>query len=65
LIGLTLTIGWTKADCPDEQRLSDVGQKMSDAAKAIHGKEYDSIKSIDLYATTGAASDWYQLHMSG
>jgi hypothetical protein len=51
--------GWTKADCPDEQRLSDVGQKMSDAAIAIHGKEYDSIKSIDLYATTGSASDWF------
>ncbi|KAI9219922.1 hypothetical protein BC828DRAFT_439242 [Blastocladiella britannica] len=34
---------------------------MAKIIKKIHGKTYVSQKSIDLYPTTGSASDWFYL----
>ena len=52
-------LGWTTADCPDEEQLKKLGDDMSNAIKEVHGKKYESQKSIGLYKTTGTASDWY------
>ena len=32
---------------------------MRDVIKSVHGKDYTSVASIDLYPTTGTASDWF------
>lgn len=50
--------GWTTADSPDEEQLKELGDKMNKAINAVHGKSYTSLKSIELYKTTGTASDW-------
>jgi len=51
--------GWTDADCPDEKALKTIGDGVSAAIKSVHGQVYTSEKSIDLYITTGTASDWF------
>ena len=50
--------GWTTDDSPDEPQLKVLGDDMSAAIFAVHGKSYTSQKSIGLYKTTGTASDW-------
>ncbi len=32
---------------------------MRDIIKAVHGRVYTSIPSVDLYPTSGSASDWF------
>lgn len=53
--------GWTYADSPDEAQLKSIGDEMRDQILPIHDSYYSSEKSIDLYPTTGTASDWYGL----
>lgn len=54
-----LYLGWTTTDTPDEPQMASIGDKMRDLAYEVHGTVYTSVKAIDLYPTTGAASDWY------
>jgi len=51
--------GWTRADSPSEAALSALGSAMAAAIKSVHGKNYVSEKSIDLYVTTGTANDYF------
>lgn len=51
--------GYTKTNCPDETALRNYGANMAAAIKAKYGLTYTNQKSIDLYVTTGTASDWY------
>jgi len=51
--------GWTSADSPDETVLKAIGDKYAADILATSGKVYTSQKSIQLYVTTGTASDWY------
>lgn len=51
--------GWTRDTPPDEAYLKEIGDGMRDAIRANSGKVYVSQKSIDLYVTTGTASDWF------
>ena len=55
---MNVDTGWTTADSPDEAQLKVLGDDMSRAIDAVHGKSYTSQKSIGLYKTTGTASDW-------
>ncbi len=32
---------------------------MRDIIASVHGRDYTSIPSVDLYPTTGSASDWF------
>jgi len=51
--------GWTSANSPDEARLKQIGDSISAAILGVHGMRYTSQKSIQLYVTTGTASDWF------
>jgi len=51
--------GWTSANSPDERALKIIGDGVSYEIARNSGKQYTSQKSIDLYITTGTASDWY------
>lgn len=51
--------GWSSADSPDESQLKTLGDGMRDVALVAHNVRYTSQKSIDLYTTTGTASDWF------
>ena len=51
-------LGWTTEDCPDEEQLKELGGMMSEDIFSVEGKRYVSQKKIDLYKTTGTASDW-------
>jgi len=51
--------GWTSANSPDETILKTIGDKYAADIRAQSGLIYTSQKSIDLYVTTGTASDWY------
>ncbi|KAI9215845.1 hypothetical protein BC828DRAFT_336387, partial [Blastocladiella britannica] len=51
-------IGWDKRPAPHEKQHKAVTDQMAKIIKKIHGKTYVSQKSIDLYPTTGSASDW-------
>ena len=62
---LLIAPGWTTADSPNEAQLKALGDKMSTTIKAIHDKSYTSQKSIELYKTTGTASDWSGLMIAG
>ena len=53
-------VGWTTAATPDEAQLKSIGDEMSDRIFEVHHKIYTSQRSVDLYPTTGAASDWYR-----
>lgn len=55
---ITISTGWTLDDSPDEAQLKELGDDMKEAILAVHGKSYISQKSIQLYKTTGTASDW-------
>jgi len=51
--------GWTSAKCPDETALKIIGDGISYEIARKSGYKYTSQRSIDLYITTGTASDWY------
>jgi hypothetical protein len=51
--------GWTADDAPDEVTLKALGDRMSEAAYEVHGKEYVSQKAFRLYPTSGTARDWF------
>ena len=51
--------GYTTQDCPNEAQLKALGDTMSTLIKSVHGTSFTSEKSIDLYITTGTASDWF------
>jgi len=51
--------GWTSANSPDETVLKQIGDKYAADIRAQSGFVYTSQKSIDLYVTTGTASDYY------
>jgi murein tripeptide amidase MpaA len=51
--------GWTSANSPDEARLKQIGDSISASILGVHGMRFTSQKSIDLYVTTGTASDWF------
>ncbi len=52
-------LGWATAVCPDEEQLKKLGDNMSNATIIPYGTKYESLKSHELYVTTGSASDWY------
>jgi len=51
--------GWTINDSPDEAIFKQVGDEMAAIIKNVSGLAYTSQKSIELYITTGTASDWF------
>lgn len=51
--------GWTSANSPDEAQLKELGDNMAVDIEKVHGEKYTSQKSIQLYLTTGTASDWF------
>jgi len=51
--------GWTTANCPDEVALRELGSGISYEIRQVYQRNYVSQKSIDLYITTGTASDWF------
>ncbi|KAJ3331161.1 hypothetical protein HDU76_003947 [Blyttiomyces sp. JEL0837] len=51
--------GYSTEDAPDEALLKEAGDGIRDIIKSVSGKQYTSEKSIDLYVTTGTASDWF------
>jgi len=51
--------GWTTANCPDNQALKILGDGISYEIQRNSAKRYTSQRSIDLYITTGSASDWF------
>jgi murein tripeptide amidase MpaA len=51
--------GWTSAVSPDDYVLKPLGDNYSTDVYNMDGKYYTSQPSIDLYVTTGSASDWY------
>jgi len=51
--------GWTTKNCPDNTALKILGDGVSYEIQRQSGKIYTSQRSIDLYITTGTASDWY------
>eukprot|EP00834_Sanchytrium_tribonematis_P001731 NODE_44_length_33449_cov_1.575742.p31 type:complete len:149 gc:universal NODE_44_length_33449_cov_1.575742:26478-26032(-) len=57
--------GFSKADSPNEADFKVVSQKMSDVMKKSSSKYYTPEKSIDLYVTTGTASDYFYIARPG
>jgi len=51
--------GWTLNDSPDEAVLQAQGNAYAQNILLTTGKVYTSQKSIQLYVTTGTASDWF------
>jgi len=51
--------GWSKSNCPDEEALRIIGDGVSYTIDEVYSKYYKSQKAIDLYITTGTASDWF------
>jgi hypothetical protein len=51
--------GWTSKSSVDEPLNKKVGDGIRDIIKKVSGKSYTSQKSIDLYATSGTLSDWF------
>ncbi|KAI9168637.1 hypothetical protein H9P43_008026 [Blastocladiella emersonii ATCC 22665] len=54
-------LGWERKDYAYEKEHKAVCDAMAKIIKKVHGKSYTSQKSIDLYATTGGASDYFAL----
>ncbi len=55
---VTVYIGWSYDNCPDDARLKSLSENMSMAIQKVHGKFYKPQKIADLYIATGGASDW-------
>ncbi|KAJ3181853.1 hypothetical protein HDU85_003368 [Gaertneriomyces sp. JEL0708] len=51
--------GWTSANSPDETKFKAAGDGIASAIKANSGVSYSSIKSYNLYQTTGSTTDWW------
>jgi len=51
--------GWTSTNSPDETILKRLGDNYAADIFRSSGFNYTSQKSIQLYVTTGTASDWY------
>jgi len=51
--------GWTNNLSPDEKELKILGDEVRDSIYSVHKISYVSERSIDLYITTGSASDWF------
>jgi murein tripeptide amidase MpaA len=51
--------GYTREDPPDEDFLKFLGDGYATEVFAVHGERYASQKSIELYQTSGTASDWF------
>lgn len=51
--------GTTKADAPDEARLATLGAALVKKIGEVAGKRYINEKTIDLYAASGSASDFF------
>jgi len=51
--------GHTSANSPDEAEMRALGAVMAEAISDTHGLNYENIKSIELYITTGTTGDWY------
>ena len=51
--------GWTPQDSDLEPFLSAAGSAMAAAIQGVRGTVYESMKSYDLYVTTGSAGDWF------
>lgn len=56
---MQFSVGWTTQNSPDENQLKLLGDQMSADIFDVEGKRYTSQKSIQLYMTTGTASDWF------
>jgi len=54
-------LGWSTHGFPHEKQHKKVCDEMSDLMFKVHRKKYVSQPSIDLYPTTGGASDWFYL----
>jgi hypothetical protein len=51
--------GWTSVSPPDEAFLKFLGDGYAAEIFKVHGERYTSQKSIELYQTSGTASDWF------
>jgi len=51
--------GYTSTNSPNEAFLKSLGDGMRAEILSAGGVAYTSQKSIDLYVTTGTASDWF------
>eukprot|EP01120_Amphizonella_sp_Union-15-10_P014818 TRINITY_DN7348_c0_g1_i3.p1 TRINITY_DN7348_c0_g1~~TRINITY_DN7348_c0_g1_i3.p1 ORF type:complete len:453 (-),score=96.70 TRINITY_DN7348_c0_g1_i3:111-1370(-) len=54
--------GDTTTNPPNNANLMELGTRIRSAILGAPGVAYTSQKSIDLYATTGSASDWYMVN---
>jgi len=54
--------GDTRANPPHETEMKASGDGIAAAIRAQSGKIYTSQKSIELYVTTGTASDWFYVN---
>ncbi|CAI8008905.1 Carboxypeptidase B [Geodia barretti] len=50
---------FTKDDPKHDEQIKQLGSNMAKAIKEVHGTDYTSEKSIDLYQCFGIASDWF------
>jgi len=51
--------GWTNANSPDEPELRAIGDGVHYTIQEVYGMDYESVKSIELYITTGTSTDWW------
>jgi murein tripeptide amidase MpaA len=57
--------GWTSQNCPHESLLNTAGANIVRAIQSYQNRVYQNIRSIDLYVTTGSASDWFYYSNTG
>jgi hypothetical protein len=50
---------WTKTDTRHDSTIKDLGDEMANIILKVHGSNYTSEKSIDLYQCYGIATDWF------
>ncbi|KAG0331947.1 hypothetical protein BG000_010456 [Podila horticola] len=51
--------GWSTDEAPHEKEHKFVGDKVVEAIKGVHGKDYISERTIELYQMRGSAADWF------
>lgn len=51
--------GWTTQVSSEEDYFAALGQAYASGVRSVSGRNYDSIRSVQLYPTTGTASDWF------
>lgn len=52
-------MGWSTGEAPHEKEHKYVGDKIVEAIKGVHGKDYVSERTIELYQMMGSAADWF------